>query len=75
MVGEDRQTHLRLIKHIYQYKNNCINYTGGKGEGGRSKLLQIKIDLRYYQLNPMYGPFLRPDLNEHVKRNEIIGNF
>lgn len=75
MVGEDRQTYLRLIKHIYQYKNNCINSKGGEGEGGRRKLLQIKMDLRYYQLNVICGPVPGPDLNKHVKRHEIIGKF
>lgn len=72
VTGGDRQTHLRLIKHIYQNKNNYINYKEGRGEGGRKELLQIKIDLRYYLLNVTCGPFLGPDLNKHVKRHEII---
>lgn len=73
VVEEDRQTHLRLT--VFTSINNCINYKGGKGEGGRRELLQIKIDLRCSRLNAMCGPFLGLDLNQHVKRHGIIGNF
>lgn len=73
VVEEGRQTHLRLT--VFTSINNCINYKGGKGEGGRRELLQIKIDLRCSRLNAMCGPFLGLDLNQHVKRHGIIGNF
>lgn len=74
MVGEDRQTHLRLISIFTNIKIIALTIKGTR-RGRRSKRLQIKRDLMYYQLNPMSGPFLHPDLNEHVKRNEIIGHF